>query len=91
MRVCPEKGGHSIGAARIAVDSVDTLAFGLRGGDVFCLVRGGLAPARREGALMEIGSSPGLPSGNLHLIWARLEPIGWVTSRWEEMDPSAGR
>ena len=51
-RVCPQNAGHSIGAARIAVDSVDTLTFGLRGGDDLCLVRGGLVPARREGVLI---------------------------------------
>jgi PadR family transcriptional regulator, regulatory protein PadR len=31
----------------------------------------------------------GLPSGTIHPILARLETVGWLTSRWEEIDPRA--
>ncbi|GAA1967875.1 PadR family transcriptional regulator [Microbacterium deminutum] len=41
---------------------------------------------------VEIGAEAGLPSGTVHPILARLEGLGWVTSRWEDIDPSvAGR
>ena len=41
---------------------------------------------------LEIGDNAGLPSGTIHPILARLERLGWVESRWEEVDPSrAGR
>jgi DNA-binding PadR family transcriptional regulator len=41
---------------------------------------------------VEIGSAAGLPSGTVHPILARLEGAGWITSRWEEIDPrTAGR
>ena len=34
----------------------------------------------------------GLPSGTIHPILGRLERLGWVESRWEDIDPSqAGR
>jgi hypothetical protein len=36
---------------------------------------------------VEIGQAAGLPSGTVHPILARLEPVGWLTSRWEEIDP----
>jgi DNA-binding PadR family transcriptional regulator len=40
----------------------------------------------------QIGSAAGLPSGTVHPILARLEGVGWVESRWEDIDPSqAGR
>ncbi|HET6652884.1 MAG TPA: helix-turn-helix transcriptional regulator [Nocardioides sp.] len=40
----------------------------------------------------QIGSAAGLPSGTVHPILARLEGVGWVESRWEDVDPSqAGR
>jgi PadR family transcriptional regulator PadR len=40
----------------------------------------------------QIGSAAGLPSGTVHPILARLEGIGWVESRWEDVDPrQAGR
>jgi len=38
---------------------------------------------------IEIGDAAGLPSGTVHPILARLEGLGWVTSRWEDIDPSA--
>lgn len=40
----------------------------------------------------ELGREAGLPSGTVHPILARLEGIGWITSSWEDVDPSeAGR
>jgi len=38
---------------------------------------------------LEIGSSAGLRSGTVHPILARLEGYGWLSSRWEDVDPSA--
>jgi PadR family transcriptional regulator PadR len=38
---------------------------------------------------VEIGQAAGLPSGTVHPILARLEGVGWLTSRWEESDPLA--
>jgi PadR family transcriptional regulator len=41
---------------------------------------------------LEIGTDAGLPSGTIHPILARLERLGWVESRWEDVDPrEAGR
>lgn len=41
---------------------------------------------------IEIGQGAGLPSGTVHPILARFEGVGWVESRWEDIDPSdAGR
>ena len=37
----------------------------------------------------EIGAAAGLMSGTVHPILARLEGIGWVESRWEDVDPQA--
>ena len=42
----------------------------------------------REMYGLEICTSAGLPSGTIHPILARLERIGWITSRWEDIDPS---
>jgi hypothetical protein len=38
---------------------------------------------------VEIGHAAGLPSGTVHPILARLEGVGWLESRWEEIDPRA--
>jgi PadR family transcriptional regulator, regulatory protein PadR len=38
---------------------------------------------------VEIGTAAGLPSGTVHPILARLEGVGWLTSRWEDIDPRA--
>jgi DNA-binding PadR family transcriptional regulator len=35
----------------------------------------------------DIGRAAGLPSGTVHPILARLEGLGWATSRWEDVDP----
>jgi DNA-binding PadR family transcriptional regulator len=37
---------------------------------------------------LEIGATAGLGSGTIHPLLARLERIGWLTSRWEEIDPA---
>ena len=36
----------------------------------------------------QIGQAAGLPSGTVHPILARLERVGWLESRWEDIDPS---
>ena len=36
----------------------------------------------------ELGTRTQLPSGTVHPILARLEGLGWVTSRWEDVDPA---
>jgi DNA-binding PadR family transcriptional regulator len=41
---------------------------------------------------LEIAAEAELKSGSLYPILARLEELGWVESRWEEVDPvAAGR
>jgi DNA-binding PadR family transcriptional regulator len=37
---------------------------------------------------VEVGDGAGLPSGTVHPIVARLEAMGWVSSQWEEVDPT---
>jgi PadR family transcriptional regulator, regulatory protein PadR len=36
---------------------------------------------------LRIGVEAGLPSGTVHPILARLEGLGWLESRWEDVDP----
>ncbi len=48
-----------------------------------------LAEPDRECYGAEIGMAAGLASGTIHPILARLEGVGWLTSRWEQIDPSA--
>src|SRR3954467_7090975 len=38
---------------------------------------------------VEIGGAAGLPSGTVHPILVRLEGVGWLQSRWEDIDPRA--
>src|SRR3954466_4782898 len=38
---------------------------------------------------LEIGDLAQLRSGTVHPILARLEGVGWLTSRWEDIDPQA--
>ena len=38
---------------------------------------------------VEVGQAAGLPSGTVHPILVRLETVGWLSSRWEEIDPRA--
>ena len=47
--------------------------------------------AEGEGELygIEIGDHAGLRSGTVHPILARLEGVGWLESRWEDVDPQA--
>lgn len=37
---------------------------------------------------LAIGTATLLPSGTVHPILARLEGLGWVSSEWEDIDPS---
>jgi PadR family transcriptional regulator, regulatory protein PadR len=46
-----------------------------------------LADPSKELYGVEIGQAAGLPSGTVHPILARLETVGWLTSRWEDIDP----
>lgn len=48
-----------------------------------------LAEPERELYGLEIGSAAGLRSGTVHPILARLEGYGWLSSRWEDVDPRA--
>jgi DNA-binding PadR family transcriptional regulator len=41
---------------------------------------------------LELMKATSLPSGTLYPVLARLERVGWVESRWEDIDPvQAGR
>jgi PadR family transcriptional regulator, regulatory protein PadR len=56
------------------------------------VLRALLVDPARELYGAEIGEAAGLPSGTVHPMLARLEGFGWVSSRWEDVDPSeAGR
>ena len=56
------------------------------------VLRALLADPTAEYYGVEIGEAAGLMSGTVHPILARLESIGWVESRWEDVDPRvAGR
>lgn len=48
-----------------------------------------LADAGGELYGIEIGDRAGLRSGTVHPILARLEGVGWLESRWEDVDPQA--
>jgi DNA-binding PadR family transcriptional regulator len=48
-----------------------------------------LEDPQREIYGRELGEAAGLPSGTVHPILARLEGMGWLESRWEDIDPSA--
>jgi PadR family transcriptional regulator, regulatory protein PadR len=48
-----------------------------------------LEDPRREVYGRELGEAAGLPSGTIHPILARLEGIGWLESRWEDVDTRA--
>jgi len=51
------------------------------------VLRALLAEPSQELYGVEIGQGAGLPSGTVHPILARLEAVGWLESRWEEIDP----
>ncbi|MGW4063691.1 PadR family transcriptional regulator [Amycolatopsis sp. NPDC004747] len=53
------------------------------------VLRALLEDATRELYGLEICAMAGLPSGTIHPILARLERVGWLRSRWEEIDPAA--
>ena len=36
----------------------------------------------------QLGAQTHLPSGTIYPILARLEGLGWVASRWEDIDPA---
>jgi PadR family transcriptional regulator PadR len=46
-----------------------------------------LAQSQRELYGLEIGEAAELRSGTVHPILARLEGVGWLQSRWEDIDP----
>lgn len=48
-----------------------------------------MAEPDREMYGLEICAAAGLPSGTIHPILARLEKVGWLRSRWEQVDPAA--
>jgi len=53
------------------------------------VLRALLADPAKELYGVEIGTAAGPPSGTVHPILARLETVGWLTSRWEDIDPRA--
>jgi DNA-binding PadR family transcriptional regulator len=48
-----------------------------------------LGDPQRELYGLEIGDAAELRSGTVHPILARLEGVGWLQSRWEDIDPKA--
>jgi PadR family transcriptional regulator, regulatory protein PadR len=38
---------------------------------------------------LQLAGEAGLKSGSVYVVLGRLEQAGWLTSRWEEIDPSA--
>jgi DNA-binding PadR family transcriptional regulator len=46
-----------------------------------------LSDRGRERYGLEIGEAAELRSGTVHPILARLEGVGWLQSRWEDIDP----
>jgi PadR family transcriptional regulator PadR len=53
------------------------------------VLRALLADPQRELYGAEISEAAGLPSGTVHPMLARLEGLGWVESRWEDIDTRA--
>jgi len=53
------------------------------------VLRALLEDPTRELYGIEIGAAAGLPSGTIHPILARLEGLGWVESRREDIDTRA--
>jgi PadR family transcriptional regulator PadR len=54
------------------------------------VLRSLLADPTREMYGLQICSDAGLPTGTIHPILAKLEiEYGWLTSRWEDVDPQA--
>jgi len=50
------------------------------------VLRALLAEPTQEMYGLQICTEAGLPSGTIHPILARLEGLGWVKSRWEQID-----
>jgi PadR family transcriptional regulator, regulatory protein PadR len=46
-----------------------------------------LSAADEERYGMQVAEAAGLPTGTVHPILARLERLGWLESRWEDVDP----
>ena len=53
------------------------------------VLRAMLADPTQEMYGLQICTEAGLPSGTIHPILARLEHLGWVESRWEDIDAHA--
>jgi PadR family transcriptional regulator PadR len=53
------------------------------------VLRALLADPTQEMYGLQICTEAGLPSGTIHPILARLEGLGWVESRWEDIDTRA--
>jgi PadR family transcriptional regulator PadR len=51
------------------------------------VLRALLETPTREMYGLEICAAAGLASGTIHPILARLERLGWLESRWEDIDP----
>lgn len=51
------------------------------------VLRSMLAEPTQETYGLQICQDAGLPSGTIHPILARLERVGWVESRWEDVVP----
>jgi DNA-binding PadR family transcriptional regulator len=51
------------------------------------VLRALLAEPTREMYGLQICHEAGLPSGTIHPILARLEGLGWLESRWEDVSP----
>ena len=51
------------------------------------VLRALLAEPGREMYGLQICEAAGLPSGTIHPILARFEGLGWLESRWEDIEP----
>jgi DNA-binding PadR family transcriptional regulator len=52
------------------------------------VLRALLEEPTRELYGLQISRAAGLATGTIHPILARLEGLGWLDSRWEEIDPA---
>ena len=52
------------------------------------VLRAMLAEPTQEMYGLQICTAAGLPSGTIHPILARLECLGWLESRWEDVVPT---
>ncbi len=51
------------------------------------VLRAMIAEPTKEMYGLQICQAAELPSGTIHPILARLEGLGWLESRWEDIDP----